>query len=342
MDIYSFINSLDISEYCRKIKKIWTPFEMAVIIGISKRPMSEKLTAWRWLIMDYPYMSTPEGYHHESYPSLHKKLEQAIAYEEVYEKRAFAVLKQHDRDAVYSYKIDGSDWKSVFTDFDLAFSYIKNHYECEEAHTIQVKKFFLNDADNKKGGIQACLDYDGSLISIDIYASEELREKWFSDVAYGASLIFSDDFYVIIPTPFKRGDILTIKNYFMGKEPIIFVLNSIDYDDPKANEKRLRYEGDSTDMTAGGYFMGGDGILTQELIIPYSDCEYYRGKLEGENRLLQYISWYLRDEIALPALLIMCSRIMLEHHIDTALNPCQWAFPKEHIIADGQVAHEKP
>lgn len=89
-----------------------------------------------------PDMSTPEGYHHESYPSLHKKLEQAIAYEEVYDKRAFAVLKQHDRDAVYSYKIDGSDWKSVFSDFDLAFSYIKNYYECEEAHTIQVKKIF--------------------------------------------------------------------------------------------------------------------------------------------------------------------------------------------------------
>lgn len=92
MDIYSFINSPDISEYCRKIKKAWTPFEMAVIIGISKRSMAEKLTAWRELIKDYPDMPTLEGYHHKSYPSLHKKLKKAIAYEEVYAKRAYEIL----------------------------------------------------------------------------------------------------------------------------------------------------------------------------------------------------------------------------------------------------------
>lgn len=292
MDIYSFINSPDISGYCQKIQKTWTPFEMAVIIGISKRSMAEKLTAWRELIKDYPDMPTPEGYHHKSYPSLHKKLKEAIAYEEVYAKRAYEILKK-------------------------------------------------TDPDNHKGKVEACLDYDGNLISIDVCASEELLKKWFPNGDYRANLLFRDDFYVIIPTPFKRGDILTIKNYVMGKEPIIFVLESIDYENPKAWERRLHYQGDRTDMTASGYFMYGDGVLTQELITPYSDCEYYRGNLEGEDRLLQYVSWYLRDKIALPALLMMQSRIMLKHHIETVLNPCQWYFPKEHIIADGQVEHEK-
>lgn len=340
MDIYSFINSPDISEYCRKIKKAWTPFEMAVIIGISKRSMAEKLTAWRELIKDYPDMPTPEGYHHNSYPSLHKKLKEAIAYEELYAKRAYEILKKTDPDALYAYKIGENDWESVFTDFDLAFSDMQNRYERREAPAIEIMKFYLNDPDNHKGKVEACLDYDGNLISIDVCASEELLKKWFPNGDYRASLLFREDFYVIIPTPFKRGDILTIKNYVMGKEPIIFVLESIDYENPKARDRRLHYQGDRTDMTASGYFMYGDGVLTQELITPYSGCEYYRGNLEGEDRLLQYVSWYLRDEIALPALLMMQSRIMLKHHIETVLNPNQWYFPKEHIIADGQVEHE--
>lgn len=133
MDIYSFINSPDISGYCQKIQKTWTPFEMAVIIGISKRSMAEKLTAWRELIKDYPDMPTPEGYHHKSYPSLHKKLKEAIAYEEVYAKRAYEILKKTDPDALYTYKISENDWESVFTDFDLAFSDMQNCYERGEA-----------------------------------------------------------------------------------------------------------------------------------------------------------------------------------------------------------------
>ena len=33
MDIYSYINSRDVAEYCREIGKVWTQFEMAVIIA---------------------------------------------------------------------------------------------------------------------------------------------------------------------------------------------------------------------------------------------------------------------------------------------------------------------
>jgi len=33
MDIFSFIDSHDIADHCREINKVWTPFEMAIIIG---------------------------------------------------------------------------------------------------------------------------------------------------------------------------------------------------------------------------------------------------------------------------------------------------------------------
>jgi hypothetical protein len=63
---------------------------MAVIVGYSLRTVTEKHTAWRELIDDYPDMPTLEHYiynhagNHKfvSYPSFHKKLNETIGYEE--------------------------------------------------------------------------------------------------------------------------------------------------------------------------------------------------------------------------------------------------------------------
>ena len=65
MDIYGFINSRDVAAHCREINKVWTPFEMAVIIGRSDKTMSEKHAAWRELITDYPDMPTVENMHYK-------------------------------------------------------------------------------------------------------------------------------------------------------------------------------------------------------------------------------------------------------------------------------------
>ena len=58
MDIYSYINSCDVAQHCREINKVWTPFEMAVLISRSKHQISEKHTAWTELMNEYLDMPT--------------------------------------------------------------------------------------------------------------------------------------------------------------------------------------------------------------------------------------------------------------------------------------------
>jgi len=83
MDIYSFIGSKDVAKHCRNIGHVFNPLEMAVIIGISGRPMAEVHVAWQELIDDYPDMTVLlylEDFSQED-SSLHVEIRKAIAYE---------------------------------------------------------------------------------------------------------------------------------------------------------------------------------------------------------------------------------------------------------------------
>jgi hypothetical protein len=355
MDIYDYINSCDVAAYCRELNHAWNTFDMAVIIGISNKSTAEKHKAWRELISDYPDMPTPTGYHHESYPSLHTKLAEAIEYEELYYNRTFELFKTAEQGAVYVYAViwgkytGGStgeaDGKTIFTTFESAFADVKNCYdENDEVRRVKITKCFLDDVDSAKGKITAYFDYGGNLIDIDIIASAELRSQWFPDVSDNASRLFRDDFYVIIPIPFKRGDILTYacdpkyRSVTESDKGIIFVLDSIDHHDPRHFERRKRYEGDRSDMNAWGFFVDDNGVLYGEHAYCYDCLEYYRGKLEDKERLLHYVNLYIRGEIHLPNLMAMQCRIMLQHQLDNGLcvDTHGRYIPDEYIINDVQ------
>lgn len=84
MDIYSFLNSKDIAEHCRRLQKTWTPLQMALIISRSDRSVPDKHRAWRELISDYPDMPVPplpECEITNGFESLHKMLLAQIDYE---------------------------------------------------------------------------------------------------------------------------------------------------------------------------------------------------------------------------------------------------------------------
>jgi len=114
MDIYKIIESGDryrmkeIADHCRKIDQVWTPFEMAVIIGRSSLPIAEKYTAWRELINNYPDSPTVEHFSYRSeykfvsYDSYHEKLTEFMEYE----KRLEALFMMQEENAVYRYEIN--------------------------------------------------------------------------------------------------------------------------------------------------------------------------------------------------------------------------------------------
>jgi hypothetical protein len=339
MDIYDYINSRDVAAYCREINKTWNTFEMAVIIGRSERPMLEKHAAWRELIADYPDMPTQKNIHHDSYDSVHKKLAEVIEYEE----RALELFKTSEQGAVYAYRLWGDDrhFNSVYTDFGKAFSTMKEYYEREEVSQVVVEKIYLN----AKGSIEVVFDYDGNPTkSPTVCCEEQTHAEWFPDIdmtGWCDYRMFDDVFYIDIPAPFKRGDILIQTNSLLSKDKI-FVLEYLDRDNEKMLAKCLSGEMcDGTDLVGWGLYVGDDGLLYADHAHDHDCFEYYTRELTGKQRLLKYVSLYYKNEIALPALLTLQCRLMLEKqlHNDLRLDFYGLGITQD-IIQKEQTEHE--
>jgi hypothetical protein len=339
VDIYSFINSSDVAAYCREINKTWNPFEMAVIIDRSHITISERHEAWRELLNNYPDTPIPSSVHYNSFDSLHKKLAEVIDFEE----RLLALFKKPEQGAVYKYKNWLNDEyvrsSSVFSCVEQTFLDIKDSDDRENASKLVVEKEYID----KKGKIEAHMDYDGNLYKISI--EDIAPDKWFPDIDFDVLINdMAGRFYIDIPTPFKRGDILTMRHSLFLRIPqgFVFTLDYLYRDDQEFLARCYKgTTGDGTDLVGWCYFVDEDGLLYDNHAHDHDCFEYYRGKLEGKERLLQYISWYLKDEISLSALLTAQCRIMSQHKLDNGLSFRGWLFPKEHIIAKGQADHDE-
>jgi hypothetical protein len=237
-----------------------------------------------------------------------------------YDRRAFELFKSQEPGAVYKHKVwDGDkyyDSGSVFSSYEKALAAAKSSWNRAE---IKVCKIYLDDTDGSEGIFEAEFDDDGNLCSVFFIGSNEIHAKLFPDIdtSETGECILCDIFFIYIPVPFKDGDILTIPhNVISCEQSPIFVLDHLDWN----NEKRLvRYMngelGDGTDMTGWGFFISDDGVLFGDNAFAYDSFKYYKGKLEGKDRLLHYVSLYIKDEIGLPELLTMQCRLIAEHQL---------------------------
>jgi hypothetical protein len=126
--------------------------------------------------------------------------------------------------------------------------------------------------------------------------------------------------YTEIPIPFERGDILT------GDDGNIFVFAGVVASDAKIQTNCQNDGGkklaDFDNTTCGwGYFVNMNGLLYGgHLLSKTANYTHYKGKLEGNSRLLHYLSLYFKDEIGIAAMLNMQDRIMLECQLDNNFN----------------------
>lgn len=220
MDIYTFLNSRDVAQHCRKINKVWTPFEMAALISRSNRPISEKHTAWRELMNAYPDMPIKENRVFKRYESFHEKLVELINYEE----RTIALFMKSESDAVYTYKVwqNGECHRhaeSVYSTYDKVWAAVRADWERDEASEIVISKMFSDDM----GKFNIHADYDGNIYSIYSFGEEQSSKD---------SIGLFNSQYIDIPVPFKRGDILTTSLTPLDEnKKIILVLDCLDRDD---------------------------------------------------------------------------------------------------------------
>jgi len=80
-DIYNFINSKDIADYCRSIDHKFTPLEMAVLIHLSREARTARHTAYNWLIENTPDCEVPERMNCAYHESLHEYLIEIMRFE---------------------------------------------------------------------------------------------------------------------------------------------------------------------------------------------------------------------------------------------------------------------
>ena len=310
MDIYDFLNSRDIAEHCRKIGKIWTPFEMAVLINRSHRTTAEKHAGWRTIIAEYADMPTPVNDSGGSYESLHKKLMEWIDCEE----HLFEVFKKPEEGALYAY----NDWSGsrnnpecAFDNFETALSDAAKHYYGDRhhgVHVIRMTKSFINDSDH----MTAFFNNDNNLDLVWIVGGRKQSEL--VDI-FNKGYLF--DAYVEIPMPFERGDILTYKKGWDKEDDgIVFVFDSFEHNVIKLPKEKYR----DTKRIKGFYVCENGDLLDHDSPYDLEQIEYYRGELKDSRRLLHYISLFMKGKLRLPELLSIQNRIKLSLQLDN------WVF----------------
>lgn len=326
MDIYSFINSNDIGQYCRKINHKFNPLEAAYLIWRSgRRTLKERHIAWKQLIDTTPDMAIPNT----NYRSLHKFLS-------IYMEMENTILKEFysaDDNAVYFcgvYTDDGvyelKPQQNVFKTIDDCFEYIrelKNH--------INIIDFFVSKAPlNKQKDI------------------ESIPFRFDFETYRIVTCISKTDLFItfcrmcpVVPTPFKKGDIVKIYNseYHKNiriKKPTVFVIDTIGYWDIADNEAELKkstnynailFSYDETEDNAISYTQipyntsAINEVEARGWKHNYLDLEYYHGELEGRERILTGISNYLKGNINLPFLMNTYSVMTAEMNFKEMIMP---------------------
>lgn len=229
-DLFSFIDSPDIREYNRQLNTEFTPLEQAVLISLSDlKTLEEKIKALSDLL---------EIYKSEEFKDTRRIVSNTIL---MWRYVVDEYLKRTDLLFVVKLIEDGfsvsDDKNNYFKSFDDAISFLKN----------EKKEYYSNEGDPGFTVWIECHDFSDSytllimnkeLNIISIASTMEIYKKF--NLEYHGEIL-EDDFFVYVPLPFKRGDIVKI----------VFPHNNIGYgvmssDFPDKAHSRLT--GDVSDM----------------------------------------------------------------------------------------------
>lgn len=324
MDIYKYINSVDIKNHLIKIEYKFSSIEAAWLVWQSKfTSLKEKHDAWNEIIRTMPDCELPKRAGTRSYPSLHDYLYRYMNMQ----KNQLEILQRKDNSAVYSYSVqvfDDDDWEyencALYSNFPVCLEKGRAHHQyhpelpLEEfmlRSRILIKKIWI---DGEKCSIQAEFNGYGEVISIlqygDLTDDEEnlirsgFKKMWFT-----------------FPTPFKKGDIVTV----CGCNDDVFVLDQLDSESEARDS--LWQIGDSSDMVARGYFIEPHlHNIYYECMHKYMNLEYYRGEITGIKRIFKALSSYLKEDIDITLYSNSYHAILVEEQ-------AKIVFPREYTDA---------
>ena len=326
MNIYDYFNSRDIAEHCRKIGHVFSTLDMAVIVANSNKTIREKHEAYREIIAGCPDMAVSERNCFDAQESLHNYLRELIDWEEktiaeFYTPGEGVVYQAHVR-YYDSCRCDHECYRTIPQAL-AAFNnkWEKADWENGKVTSVDIHKITVDTDTDERYFPYASFNSDGELI---YFCEYERRPD-------PLEMIF-----IHLPLPFEKGDILEA----WGE---IFVLDWLPhwggfgpkYEDRVSGKAEFS---DSSDMIGWGLYVGDNGVLYGDHTGMYDSYKYYRGKFTGNERLLHYVSLFMKGGIFLPELLTMQCRILLERQLDDDL-PMQshGCYIPENLLAENRI-----
>jgi len=318
MDIYEFFNSPDVVEYCQSVGHTFNAVESAVMVSQSiSHTLAEKHAAYRTIITEYPDMEVPKGDRHPYCKSFHKALEKYIAIE----KRLLEDLMKSEAGTIYRiyFKYDSGDTYDsdrLFTTYKKALNHamneIKSSSDSSSIDSITIQKFYPDkDTDHHR----VCVSRTGKILSVNWPWPNTIHiaPKKYSNLR---DLL---DLYIDVPVPFKIGDLVeVVNNTYWLRRDAIYVLDGMYYTTSNNNPNWL-YRASLFDMIAWGHYIQ-NGEIEHNSVHFYPNLQYCRRDLEGEMRILKYLSMYEKGEIDLDYLLIMQEYIYIDSEADRVKN----------------------
>ena len=305
MNIYEYFNSQDVADHCQKLSYSFTGREMAYMIWQSNHhTLAQKITAWNEIICTVLDEGLEDG------GSLHQFLQRYIARLQQF----ISEFQVDAKDYVYSYEklyahvperyLDGS---VLYTNYNTCLTAAVAETE-EEVLSFRIRKREIHkQAADQMGDAMLYLTPNGEPTAVFVapyYGEIDLLVEPFG--FYG--------WYIDIPTPFKRGNIVTgvgLRGH---------------HSEPMVVEKLPGGHGeDYIDMCASLWELDYQGRLGNNEDICYLSLEYYRGDLEKQERFLYALQNYCKDELPLTELLRSYSITLLEFFAEKRLDFYGWA-----------------
>ena len=311
MDIYEYFNSKDVAEHCKSLGRSFTGREMAYLIWQSNHhTLHQKIAAWTELIQTMPDEKHKDfeaagccGLH----DFLQKYIDRLLQF--------LADFKQNTGGVIYSYERLYGDSPCRFPDESPLFV---SYEHCVAAAAVEAteksdivafrmkKRKIFGEAAAQEGYPMLFLSSRAELMEVHVapYRGEE-------DMLVSPFGFYS--MFVDIPTPFRRGDIVTgVDPWGIRTGPM--VVNEL----PEENGE------DFVDMCANLWDLDAHCRLVCDEFSSSLSLEYYHGELKNHKRFLVALHNHIRGALPLEDLLRSYAMVLLESFKESRIGCFGW------------------
>lgn len=313
MDVLKFLSSRDMREHLKKINYKFSALEAAWIVWHSDFTWGEKKKAFLEIMSEFEdmYIDRTAGCF-TSKGNLFDYIKKHINWFE----KQISLLRKNENNCIYNYKIkydcgreDWCDWNHYYySTYEKCLADLKKELvKVDEKDAIVVmKKEYL---DESKCPIES--KFDKLLNVLDVDGGQDENEN--------IGHIFFESFWLDLPHPFKKGDILynNSKCYPYRNKVVAHYINDI--------PENFKKNADFSDMNVVGYGVCDDGTVEWDHYFFYMDWEKWEGESNGkDDALLKVISMFLKGDAPFDEVLDVQCEVLTRHMHEKMKSNIQW------------------